>query len=93
LRWEYVDLDANSAIFHNPKTGTGHTVPLFGDALIALRSQMNLERDGCSWVYPSPITDSRPAAFDSAFARARRLAGLDAVDAAGFAAKSVLLAA
>ena len=28
LRWDYVDLDEESVTFHDPKTGTGYTVPL-----------------------------------------------------------------
>jgi integrase len=83
LRWEYVDLGEKSATFHDPKTGPGYTVPLVGDAFVALKSQAKLKRDGCPWVFPSPLTDNRPAAFDSAFARVRRLAGLDGVDAKG----------
>ncbi len=83
LRWEYIDLDAQSATFHDTKSGTGYTVPLVGDALLALKSQAKLKRDGCPWVFPSPLSNHRPAVFDGAFARIRKAAGLDGPDANG----------
>jgi len=83
LRWEYVDLDEKLATFHDPKTGTGYTVPLVGGALNAVISQAKLKREACPWVFPSPRTDNRPAKFDSAFSRIRKAAGLDGVDAKG----------
>jgi integrase len=83
LRWEYVDLDEKSTTFHDPKTGTGYTVPLVGDALVALRQQAKIKREGCAWVFPSPLSDDRPTVFDSTFARIRKAAGLDGTDAKG----------
>ena len=83
LRWEYVDLEAKTATFHDPKTGSGYTLPLVGEALKALRAQATLRRKGCPWVFPSPVTDDKPTVFDSTFARIRTAAGLDSVDAKG----------
>jgi len=83
LRWEYIDLTEKLATFHDPKTGTGHTVPLMGDALAAIKGQMKLRRDGCPWVFPSPLDDEKPAWFDGAFRSARTAAKLDKPDARG----------
>jgi integrase len=83
LRWEYVDLAGKSARFHNPKTGAGYTVPLMGQSLQAVKEQAKLKREGCHWVFPSPVTDEKPTVFDSTFARIRKTAGLDGVDAKG----------
>ena len=83
LRWEYVDLSENLATFHDPKAGTGYTVPLIGVTLKTVSAQAKLKREGCPWVFPSPLTDDHPTRFDSAFARIRKMAGLDGVDAKG----------
>lgn len=83
LRWEYVNLDAKLVTFHDPKSGTGHTVPLVGDALAAIRSQAKLRRDGCPWVFPSRVTDDSPPWFNAPFAAARKQARLDKPDARG----------
>ncbi|MBT8101318.1 MAG: site-specific integrase, partial [Gammaproteobacteria bacterium] len=39
LRWEYVDLDEKNVTFHDPKTGSGYTLPLVGGALEAINAQ------------------------------------------------------
>ena len=83
LRWEYIDLDEKCVTFHDPKTGTGYTVPLVDDALKAVNAQAKLKREGCPWVFPSPLTDDSPTKFDSTFARIRKVAALDGVDAKG----------
>ena len=83
LRWEYVDLDEELVTFHNPKTGTGYTVPLVGDALKAVNAQAKIRREGCPWIFPSPVRDDQPTKFDSAFAHIRKLAGLDGKDVKG----------
>jgi integrase len=83
LRWEYVDLGVKRATFHDPKSGSGYTVPLVGDALIAIKAQAKLKRQGCPWVFPSPLTDDHPTKFDSTFAMIRKAAGLDGLDAKG----------
>jgi integrase len=71
------------ATFHDPKTGTGYTVPLVGDSLKAVNAQARLKRERCPWVFPSPLADDHPAKFDGAFARIRKAAGLDGADAKG----------
>jgi integrase len=83
LLWEYVDLGERLVTFHDPKNGTGYTVPLVGDALKAIRAQGRLKREGCPWVFPSPLTDDHPTKFDNAFARIRKAARLDGFDAKG----------
>jgi len=83
LRWEYVDLDAKLVTFHDPKSGTGHTVPLVGDALAAIRAQEKLRRDRCPWVFPSRVTDDAPPWFNAPFAKARTKAKLAKPDAHG----------
>ena len=83
LRWEYVDLEEKHVTFHDPKTGSGYTLPLVGDALEAVNAQSRIRREGCPWVFPSPRTDDKPAVFDGTFARIRKAAGLDGVDAKG----------
>lgn len=83
LRWEYVNLAEELVTFHDPKTGTGYTVPLLGDALQAMNAQTKIRRKGVPWVFPSPLTNDKPTKFDSAFARVRKAARLDGVDAKG----------
>lgn len=83
LRWEYIDLTDKLAKFHDPKTGTGYTVPLVGDSLTAIKAQKRLRRDDCPWVFPSPLDDTKPAWFDGAFRAARTAAKLDGLDARG----------
>jgi integrase len=83
LRWEYVDLDGHRLTFHDPKTGSGHTIPLIDDARAAIKAQMKLRRDSCAWVFPSPLRDDVPTKFDESFGLARSLAKLDKPDARG----------
>jgi integrase len=83
LRWEYVDLDNGRLTFHNTKTGDPRTLPLIDDALVAIREQATLQREGNPWVFPSPFGDNQPVRLDRAFQAARKTAGLDTPDARG----------
>ncbi|MEQ1800636.1 MAG: site-specific integrase [Gammaproteobacteria bacterium] len=83
LRWEYVDLEAGRLVFHETKTGDARAVPLIGDALAAVADQSAARRDGCPWVFPSPLTDHAPASFDESFPEARLAAKLNTPDARG----------
>jgi integrase len=83
LRWEYIDLNEKLATFHDPKIGTGYTVPLVGDALKAIKAQAKIRREGCPWVFPAVRSDANPPRFDNAWVAVRTAAGVDGLDVRG----------
>jgi len=83
LRWEYVDLEVGSLTFHEPKTGVGYSLPIVESLRGVLREQLDLSREACPWVFPSPNGNDNPAWFDGAFRIARKNSELDKPNAKG----------
>ncbi len=83
LRWEFVDLEAKQATFHDTKSGESHTVPLVGDALKAVKAQAKIRREGCPWVFPAVRSNANPPRFDNAWVAVRAAARVDGLDVRG----------
>jgi integrase len=66
-----------------PATEIAYTGAKINRLLAAIREQEAVRRDGCAWVFPSPLGDDAPASFHSPFSDARKHAGLDKRDARG----------